>query len=189
MCYETDVDDEAFSQDDVEQKVKVKVDSSIGIFLSKRNNFYKQLQQELETLSAYFELVPNKTHIIVTKRPGSKCIKDWSNRSTSLVQTFCNRFVKESFFIKDAERLRKDFQKLYGKLCLTYGKAFCERLRPAVWVDVNHAKLFVISLRENLERDLEIVRNFLSCEGRLIDIFKFWSVSLTGSQQGCFCSC
>ena len=186
MCYETDVDDEAFSQDDVEQKVKVKVDRSICIFLSKRNNFHKQLQQELETLSAYFELVPNKTHIIVTKRPGSKCIKNWSNRSVTLVQTFCNRFVKESFFIKDAERLRKDSQKLYRTV---YGNAFRKRGRPAVWVDGNDAKVFVISLRENLERDLEIVRNFLSCEGRLIDIFKFWSVSLSGRQRSYFCSC
>ena len=136
---------------------KVRVRRDVLKFISNRSKFYRQLEEELETMSADFELFPNKSQVVVTKRPGSKYIKNWSNCSASVVRTFFSRFVKECFDINYSERLKKELGKLRRKL--RSGSA------AACWIRDSNTKLAVMTERDELDRVLEIVEKFLSDKG------------------------
>lgn len=158
VCF--DSDDNVDDDDDGKQKQlqkKVKIKKEIVKFISKRNAFSLQLREKLKTLSADVELFPPKSLIVVTKKRGSKFIKNWGNCSASMVRTFCDRFAKTCFDIKDSGRLRKDLPKLGGKLRSTYA---------AYWIEDGNKKLAVMTERGEFEHVLDIVRTFLKNKGK-----------------------
>ena len=62
-----------------------KMNMNIVKFISKRRKYSQELSEELETLCAEMQLIPQKSLIKVTKKLGSKYVNNWNKRCTSAV--------------------------------------------------------------------------------------------------------
>ena len=126
-------------------------DADIVKFISNRSKYSQELSNKLEKLKAEVEFVPERSHIIVTKKPRSRYIKDWKKRCCSIVKKFCSRFRKNCFELKDSSSVQKALPRL-GKM-LQWSNAM-------YWIDSNK-KLAVMTEQGECEQVLKKVREFL----------------------------
>ena len=130
----------------------IKMNRDIVKFISKRRKYSQELSEELETLCAEMQLIPQKSLIKVTKKLGSKCVKDWNKRCTSAVLTFCSRFGKVCLELKKSTRVRNDLPKLGGMLRWS---------SAAYWIENKSTKLAVMTEQSERRKVLEQVKEFL----------------------------
>ena len=130
----------------------IKMNRDIVKFISKRRKYSQELSEELETLCAEMQLIPQKSLIKVTKKLGSKYVKDWNKRCSSAVITFCSRFEKVCLELKTSSRVRNDLPKLGGMLRWS---------SAAYWIEDKNTKLAVMTEQSEREKVLEKVKEFL----------------------------
>ena len=130
----------------------IKMNKDIVKFISKRRKYSQELSEELETLCAEMQLIPQKSLVKVTKKLGSKHVKDWNKRCSSAVITFCSRFEKVSLELKTSSRVRNDLPKLGGMLRWS---------SAAYWIEDKNTKLAVMTEQSEREKVLEKVKKFL----------------------------
>ena len=126
-------------------------DLDILKFISNRSKYSQELSNKLEKLNAEVELVPEKSLIIVTKKPISRYVKDWKKRCYSIVTKFCSRFRKNCFELKDSSSVQKAWTRL-GKM-LQWSNAM-------YWIESNKI-LAVMTEQNECEQVLKNVREFL----------------------------
>ena len=119
---------------------------------SKRSKYLEELSEKLEELCAEMQLISGKSLIKVTKKTGSKNVKDWNKKCTSAVMTFCDRFRKDCLEVKRSSRVRKDLPKLGGMLWWS---------NAAWWTEDKSKKLVVMTEPSESEKVLEKVKYFL----------------------------
>ena len=141
----------------------IRMNNDIVKFISKREKYSQELSEKLESLYAEVLLVPNKSLIKFTKKTGSRYIKDWKKRCSSIIRTFCGRFGKKCLEVKELSRVRRDLPKL-GDM-LRWSSA-------AYWID-NNKKLAVMTEQGEREQVLKEVEIFLqTSENNGKDSFK-----------------
>ena len=130
----------------------IKMNRDIVKFISKRRKYSQELSEELETLCAEMQLIPQKSLIKVTKKLGSKYVNNWNKRCSSAVITFCSRFEKVCLELKKSARIRNDLPKLGGMLRWS---------NAAYWIEDKNTKLAVMTEQSEREKVLEKVKEFL----------------------------
>jgi hypothetical protein len=134
----------------------IKINRDIVQFISKRNKYSQELSERLEMLSGEVELLPGKSLIIVTKKLRSRYIEDWHNQCGSTVTTFCNRFKKNCFELKELSSVRKALPEL--RKILQWSSA-------VYWIESNK-RLAVMTEQNECEQVLKEVRKFLGNHGK-----------------------
>ena len=131
----------------------ITVNSDIVKFISKRKVYSEQLRKQLQKFYADdVLLIPEESLIKVTKKQGSTFIKDWNSKCCSTVKTFCGRFKKETFELRESSSVHKQLPKLGRMLRST---------TAAYWMEASHKKLAVMTERKEREEVLTKVREFL----------------------------
>ena len=130
----------------------IKINRDIVKFVSKKRKYSQELSEKLEELCAEMQLISGKSLVKVTKKLGSKHVKDWNKKCTAAVITFCNRFRKDCLEVKKSSRVRKDLPKL-GEM-LRWSSA-------AYWIEDKNTKLAVMTEQSEREKVLEKVKYFL----------------------------
>ena len=134
-------------------------DADIVKFISIRSKYSQELSNKLEKLNAEVKLVPEKSLIIVTKKPGSRYIKDWKIRCCSIVTKFCSRFRKNCFELKDSSSVQKAWPR-FGKM-LQWSNAM-------YWIESDKI-LAVMTEQSECEQVLKKVKEFLENDGKAGD--------------------
>ena len=130
-------------------------DADVVKFISNRSKYSQELSNKLEKLNAEVELVPEKNHIIVTKKPRSRYIKDWKKRCCSIVRNFCSRFRKNCFELKDSSSVQKAWPRL-GKMLQWSNSMY--------WIESNKI-LAIMTEQSECEQVLKKVKEFLENDG------------------------
>ncbi|XP_028412718.1 uncharacterized protein LOC114535634 [Dendronephthya gigantea] len=130
----------------------IKLNKDVVKFISKRGMYSKELSVQLEKLHSVMLLMPDESCIKVTKKPGSKFVKDWRKRCCSKVKGFCGRFRKDCLDINEAYLVRTHLPKLGDMLRST---------TAAYWIENNNTKLAVMTEQKEREQVLAIVKEFL----------------------------
>jgi hypothetical protein len=133
----------------------IRMNSDIVKFISKRKKYSQELSKQLHKLFAVVSLMPEESLIKVTKKPGSRFIKDWSKKCCSIVTRFCGRFGKECFELRESSSVRKSLPKLGGMLRST---------SAAYWIEAN-TKLAIMTEQSERDQVLTRVREFLQNTG------------------------
>ena len=134
------------------QESSIRMNSDIIKFIYKRKKYSQELSIQLDKLHSEMVLIPDQSFIKVTKRPSSPYIKEWNKQCNSIVRTFCGRFRKEYFQLKDSSLVRKRLPKLGDIL---------QGTAAAYWIENNNRKLTVMIEQGEREQILTKVREFL----------------------------
>lgn len=154
---ETEITSEDISPGNVKKQRRqlqksIKVNRDIVKYISKRRKYSQELSEELEKICAEVQLFPQKGLIKVTKKLGSKYVKEWNKLCTSTVITFCGRFGKDSLELKNSTRVRNDLPKL-GRMLRSSNAAY--------WIEDKNTKLAVMAEQSEREKVLSKVKEFL----------------------------